>query len=75
MLAHYAAAGHYDPDQLSRHDWWGLETDSDNRRLRRHHYTVHYSTTRVDVFIFTGVTIAPNQTIVGTVSARPEILA
>lgn len=75
VLAHYAAAGHYDPDQLSRRDWWGLETDADNRRLRRHHYTVHYSTTRVDVFIFTGVTIAPDQTVVGTVSARPEILA
>lgn len=75
ILAHYAAAGHYDPAERFSRDSWGLEADPDDGRLRRHHCTVHYSATRVDVFIFTGVAIAPDQTIVGTVLVRPETFA
>lgn len=71
--AHYGAAGHYDPDDPSGQEWWGLEADPDDRRLCRHHYTVHYSATRVDVFIFTGVTIAPDQTVVAAISVRPDL--
>ena len=74
VLAHYAAAGPYEPQDQDVRYSWGLEPDPGDRRLRRHHCTVHYSATRVDVFIFTGVAVAPSQTIVGTVTIRPEVL-
>jgi hypothetical protein len=72
-LAFYAAAGADDPDDPAP-DWWGLETDPLNPRVRRHHYTVHYTAARVDVFVFSGFSVTPEHTIVGSVSLRPEAL-
>jgi len=35
VLAHYAAAGHHDPDELSRHDWWAVPTTCLEQRRPR----------------------------------------
>lgn len=72
VLAFYAAAGAYDPDNPEP-GWWGLEADPGDRRYRRHHYTVQYSATHVDVYVFIGRAVSPGQTIVGEVVVDPQI--
>jgi hypothetical protein len=47
VLAHYAAAGRYDPDQPDLKQMWSLEPVPSDPRVRRHQYVVHYSATRV----------------------------
>ena len=74
VLAYFAAAGRYEPSEAVEVDAWGLEVDADDRRLCYHVQTIHHSATSVDVVVFEGTTVTPEQTIVATVSIRPEVL-
>ena len=43
VLAHFAAAGDYQPESPTSVPGWGLEVDPGNPRFRHHRFAVHYS--------------------------------
>ncbi len=73
VLAHFAGAGPYSPDDLTTHDLLSmLDADEADPRLRRYHWSWFHAGVEQGRLIFTGVTIAPDQTIVAAVSYEPR---
>lgn len=72
VLAHFAGAGRHEPDNHPTGDLLSiLEHDTADPRLRRYHWAWYHAGNEQGRLIFTGITIAPQQTIIATVSYDP----